>query len=250
MPVLPASLKPKKGFAPFVHLGLMLVLPVLLYVLVSNQDFVWIAVLVVLLSKWRMFAVRPRYWMANIRANAVDIAVGLSVVVFMSQANSMAGRFSWAVAYAVWLILIKPRSRPFWVMTQAWIGQVMGLMALFSGWKSAPLIGLVLGCWLICYESARHFFSAYDEPYAPLYALFWGYVAAVLAWILAHWLIFYGFLAQPTLILAVTSFGLMSMYYLEQHDRLSVFWRRQILFVMVTIIGAIIVLTRWGDKIY
>ena len=68
-------------YAAFLHIVLTAVLPLLVYVLV-RLEFVAIAFVAIVLAKWRMFAVKSRHWPANIRANAVDIFVGFSAVVF------------------------------------------------------------------------------------------------------------------------------------------------------------------------
>jgi hypothetical protein len=200
----------------------------------------------VLLSKWRMLAVKPRYWPANIRANAIDITVGLSIIVFMAQSPSMAWQGVWAVTYAIWLIIIKPGSSIWKTSAQALLGQLAGLMALFIGWAGAPLYLLVIMTWLICYVAARHFFTSFDEPYTSLYAHTWGYFAAALSWVLGHWLLFYGVLAQPTLLLTVIGYGLATIYYLDQTDRLSPLLRRQFVFSMVAIVVAVLAFSKWG----
>ena len=76
------KLKPKSGFSHFFHLGLNALLPALLYVMIS-MGFVPLAASLIILSKWRMFAVRPRYWPANLRANGVDLTVGLYYFFFI-----------------------------------------------------------------------------------------------------------------------------------------------------------------------
>src|ERR1700712_1355974 len=95
------KLKPTSGFSYFLHLGLVLILPLAIFVLV-RLNFVQLALSVVVLSKWRMFAVRPRFWAANIRANAVDLMVGLSSVIFMEHSGILL-QLMWAGLYAVWL---------------------------------------------------------------------------------------------------------------------------------------------------
>ena len=70
------KVKPKHGFAHLFHLGLVAVIPPLAYMFV-RLDIYTIAIAVVLLGKWRMFAVNPRHWIAHIRTNAVDIIVSL-----------------------------------------------------------------------------------------------------------------------------------------------------------------------------
>ena len=46
------------------------------------------------------------FWLANLRANAVDIIVGLSAVVFIIQADSALGQVVWAALYAGWLLVV------------------------------------------------------------------------------------------------------------------------------------------------
>lgn len=244
---LASKIKPKSGFSHLLHLGLTTLLPILLYVLI-RMEFVQLAAALVILSKWRMFAVRPRYWPANVRANAVDIMVGLSVVMFMSATSVGLWQVWWAFVYGLWLIFLKPGSSVLLVSLQAIVGQVMALMALFLVWGGAPLGALVLTSWLICYLAARHFFASFDEPYNSMYAHTWGYFAGALVWIVGHWLLFYGVLAQPTLLLTVIGFGLAAMYYLDQTDRLSYMWRRQFIIMMIAVVVVVLTFSDWGDK--
>lgn len=239
--------KPASGFSYFVHWGLTALLPALVFVLV-RLDFVWLALALILLSKWRMFAVKPRHWPANIRANAVDIMVGVSLLVFMANSSTQAWQLIWALAYGVWLVLLKPASSVFKVSLQALIGQLLALMALFLGLSDAPAVVLVAVTWLICYMAARHFFFSFDERYTKLLSYTWGYFGAALTWVLSHWLLFYGVVAQPTLLLGVIGFGLAALYYLENTDRLSGLLRRQFIFVMIAIVVIVIAFSDWGDK--
>src|SRR3989344_8413256 len=183
MRVLPTKLKPASGFSHFVHLGLILLLPALVYILV-RINFVQLALTLVLLSKWRMFAVRPRYWPANIRANAIDMMVSLSLVIFMVHTDSASWQFLWAVMFALWQVILKPGSSTLKVSVQAFIGQTLALVSLFLAWESASLLGLVIGAWAICYLAARHFFTSFEEPHTTLYANYWGYFAAALLLVL------------------------------------------------------------------
>jgi len=244
---LRARIKPKRGFASLFHIGLNIVLPFLVFVLV-RISFVPLAMGLVIAAHWRMFAVKPRYWPANVRANAVDIIVGLSFITFMAHAPSQAWQLVWAVSYGVWLVVIKPRSAPFWVMIQAMIGQLLGLMAIYITWGRAPLLWLVLVTWGLCYLAARHFLTSFDEPLTSMLAHIWGYFAAALTWVLGHWLLYYGVIAQPTVFLSVIGFGLAVLYYLEVNDRLSVLVRRQIVLIMTTVVLVLIIFSDWGDK--
>ncbi len=246
-----AKLKPAGGLAYLSHLSLVLILPLILYILVRvvRGDFFQLALAIILLSKWRMFAVRPRYWPANIRANGIDIIVGVSTAVFMMHTSSSLWQIVWAVAYGAWLVGLKPRSDVMSVSIQAVLGQFFGLMALFLAWSGAPLYWLVLGAGVICYLAARHFFDSFDEGYSRLLSYTWGYFGAAMAWLLGHWLLFYGVFAQPTVLLTVIGYGLSALYYFDHHDRLSKLLRRQFIFIMVAIVVVVLALSNWSGKI-
>lgn len=211
-------------------------------------DILTLAYGVVILSKWRMFAVRPRHWPANIRANAIDIIAGLSFVVFMAQAPSDAWRLLWLVVFEVWLLYVKPKSKIFWTTIQAALGQFMGLTALYLLWGRSSLVILVLVSGVICYMSARHFFSSFDEPLSSMLSHMWAYIAAAMTWVLGHWLLYYGFLAQPVLLLSILSYGLGTLYYLENFDKLSTLVKREIILIMSAVIVVIVLFSSWGDK--
>lgn len=231
------------------HLVLTILLPLLLYVLV-RVEFVQLALLAVILSKWRMFAVRMRYWPAHIRSNAVDIMVGLSAVEFMASTSQSWWQLFWALLYGVWLLFIKPGSGLLRVSLQAAIAQALALLALFMAWGDAPLYVLVLSAWLICYLCARHFFTNFEEPHTSLYSHIWGYFGGALTWISGHWLLFYGFghLAQPTLLLLVIGYSLATLYYLDHTDRLTATWRRQFVIIIIVIVSIILTFSDWGDR--
>jgi hypothetical protein len=240
--------KPKNGFAHVAHSLLTALTPLLVYAFVRWQVAAG-ALAVILLSKWRVLAVRPRHWWPNIRANGVDLIVGLSILAFMIQTPDALWQFMLAVAYGGWLLLIKPRSDTFSVSLQALVAQVMGVTALMAVWSDQPTAVLVVSASAICYISARHFFSGFEEPRAPLFAHSWGYFGAALSWILSHWLLFYGPIAQPAVLLAVIGFGLGALYYLEQVDRLPAYARRQLIFLTVAAVAVVLVLTDWGNRV-
>lgn len=242
------KLTPSRGFSHTFYYVYNALLPVLVFLLV-RINFVQLALSLVLLSKWRMFAVRPRFWVANIRANAVDIIIGVSVLAFMTATGSELAQLIWAGLWACWLIFIKPRADTLWVSLQALIGFAVGLTALFLTWDHAPLFVLVGATGLLCFFAAHHFFYSFDEPYTRMLAYFWGYFGAALVWILGHWLLFYGPIAQPTLLLVALGFGLGALYYLDHFDKLSLNVRRQIVFVMLAVLLVVLAFSDWGDKI-
>jgi hypothetical protein len=235
-----ARIKPATGFSRAIYITLNIFLPLLVFALV-RMHFVQLALAIILLSKWRMFAVRPRFWPAHIRANAVDIIVGVSLLSLMVQYDSQLAQVILTVGYAGWQVFIKPASSMIMISIQATIGMLAGLMALFTGWGDGALYVLVPATGLICYLVARHFFDSFDEGYARLLSYLWGYFGAGLVWVLGHWLIFYGIVAQPVIILLALGYGLATLYYLDHHDRLSGLVRKQFVFIMVAIMVVMMV---------
>lgn len=242
------KIRPTDGFSKFLHTLLVIAIPIGVFILV-RLSFIQLAFSLVLLSKWRMVSVKPRFWPANIRANSVDIMVGLSVVTFMTQTSNELLQIIWAIGYVVWLLYIKPASSLFMVSAQAFIGMLLGLMALFLAWTDGPLFALALISGAICYFAAMHFFDGFDEPYAKLLSYTWGYFGAALTWLLSHWLIYYGILSMPTLILCTIGYGMGTLYYLDHHSKISKLVKQQIIFVMIAVVILVITFSKWGDKV-
>lgn len=245
------KIKPTKGFSVVWHVALVLLLPLMLFVLARlGEQFVWVSFALILLSKWRMFAMRPRFWPAIIRANSVDLLVGIATVIFLqhSGANTWL-QLLWTAGYAAWLLLLKPGNTVLMISLQAFVAQLVSLMALFLALPNAASFWLILLTGLICFASARHFFDAFEEPYSKMLAYLWAYFGAALVWILSHWLLFYGVVSQPALILTTVGYGLAVLYYLDHHGKLSSAIWRQFVFIMVAIIVVIIYFSDWGDKV-
>lgn len=237
-------------YAAFLHIVLTAILPALLYVLVRlREDFVSVAIVLLLLSKWRMFAVKMRHWPANIRANAVDIFVGISMVVFMNSTEIQSIQLVWVASYTAWLLFIKPLSTEIWVGIQALIAQTAALSAIFLVWNEASETWLTVAVWGVTYLCARHFLAAFDEAMARASAYTWAFFCGSLAWLTAHWLLFYGVIAQPTIIITVIGYGMASLYYMHHTDRMKKGIRRQFVFLMVAIVLFILVFSDWSGDI-
>jgi hypothetical protein len=241
---VPHRIKPAQGYSHLAHIALNLALPIVVYILVRT-NFVTVAVLLVLMSKWRMFAVQPRYWLVNLIANGVDIMVGVSAVLFMASTASAWWQLIWAVLYAAWLVWLKPRSGVLSVSAQAMVGQLFGLSILYLKLGDSSLAALVLGTWVITYVSARHFLASFEEAHTALLAHVWAYFSASLAFVLGHWLLFYGSIAQIIVLLTNIGYGLAAMYYLDAKDRLNSGLQRQLLAIMCAILIIVILLSDW-----
>lgn len=194
----------KRSFlSEFIYTALNVALAVGVLLVVLYTQSVWFAVALVVLSKWRIFAVRPRYWWANLRSNLVDFIVSVSVVMHMNTVNSAPIDESikllllvlFTMAYIGWLLFIKPRSKRSFMAAQAGIATFLGMAALFTisyNWPASLVVGVA---WLIGYSAARHIISSYDdETYNFFLALAWGTVVAEISWISYHWAIALEFL--------------------------------------------------------
>lgn len=241
---LPDKIKPAQGFSHLIHIGLNALLPILTYVLV-RIEFVSLAILLIFLSKWRMFAVRPRYWLANLIASGVDIVVSVALVLFMANTSSEQWQLFWVLLYGGWLIWLKPRSDVLSVSAQAMLGQLLGLAVLYLKFGDTSLAVLVGATWLITYVSARHFFSSFEEPHVALLSHVWAYFGASLAFVLGHWLLFYSTIAQIIVLITTIGYGLAALYYLDSAERLSKTVKRQLMAVMCAIVLIVVALSDW-----
>jgi len=239
--------RPGQGFAHFFHLGFIALVPLFVWFFV-RLDLVAVAFIVLLLSKWRMFAVHPRHWIAHIRSNAVDVIAGLSFIIFITQSSSVWTQALWVLLYEVWLLFLKSGSSVTLVALQALVAQSLGVTSFFLAFEGADLAIYVLGFWLITYFSARHFFAVFDELHGSLIAAIWAFFASSLMWVLGHWLIFFGPIAQPALLITVLSFCLSGLYYLDKHNKLHATIKRQLIAMMMAIVFVIVVFSDWGDK--
>ena len=125
--------KHKSAISEAAYIALNVGLAVVLLVVVLAVNSPWPAFLLILLSKWRILAVRPRFWFKNIQSNLVDIIVGLSVVVLLQAASgSLALQIGITAFYAIWLLFIKPRSKRNYVVFQAGTALFLGVVWRFS----------------------------------------------------------------------------------------------------------------------
>lgn len=204
----------------YVILNIALAVTLLILVLVVNVP--WPALGLVLLSKWRVFAVRSRYWAANIRANMVDVIVGVSIVTFLYAASGdLTAQIGLTALYIAWLLFLKPKSKRSYVALQAMVGLIFGIGAIV---QVSPILSssvVVLASWLVGYSTARHVLSVQHESHINFLSLLWGFVVAEIMWLAYHWTIGYTIgstlqLSQVVVILAALSF-LAERIYISYH---------------------------------
>jgi hypothetical protein len=182
------SSKRRSLVSELIYIGLNVAFAVTLLIMLLVINSPLPAFALVLLSKWRILAVRPRYWFVNIQTNLVDIIVSLSIVILIYSANGATGvQVLLTALYIAWLLYVKPKSKRLFVAIQAGAAVFLGASALMMvsyDWM-ASLVVLIM--WLIGYSAARHVVSSYDEPHGSFYSLVWGLVFAELGWLAYHW---------------------------------------------------------------
>jgi hypothetical protein len=237
-----------------VYIALNVLLAVGVFAMVRVFDPPWLAVVLILLSKWRVFAVRPRFWFQHVQTNLVDTLVGLSVIALLYQsAASLGMQIFITLLYIAWLVVLKPRARRRDMTLQAGVSQFVALTALASFSYVLPSAVVVVGAWLIGYASARHFLSSYDEDTIELSSLAYGFILAELGWLYYHWMVAYplpGGLAIPQLAIVamLVSFVSARLYNIYRHkDRVTIKDVRAPLVFLVAILFILFILfTPWN----
>jgi hypothetical protein len=160
-----------------------------IFLVIATNTFVF-SLILLLLAKWRIFAVRPTYWLANIKTNLVDIVVGASLIILAYfYSYNIFTNIALVVAYVVWLLVIKPKTSAFFAGVQSATALALGLMATSQAAYAVPSVFLAVPSFIIGYTAARHFLvsSEVSENIGFLSFVF-GLSIMELAWISYHWL--------------------------------------------------------------
>jgi hypothetical protein len=183
-----------------VYAALNIAFAVALVLVIVYTESILLALALVLISKWRVLAVRARYWFVNIKSNLVDIIISMSVVLHLYTINvtSIEDYRKYIILglvtllYVIWLLVIKPRSKRNYIALQSGIAILLGTAALFTISFEWPVSIVVIGMWLIGYSTANHVLSSYDDETHRLFlSLAWGTVFAEIGWVAYHWAIAY-----------------------------------------------------------
>ena len=199
-----------------VFLNLLLGIGSVLVTVLSGSPL--LGIILVLASKWRVFAVRWRYLGINIKANLVDIIVGLSIVLlsYYSGTTVLLVDFILAAIYCLWLIWLKPLSSETANLIQSLIAVFLGISA--SVIMSATLNPLVITslAFLIGYAASRHILIQANDKDFVLTTLICGLVFAETAWLCHNWTIIYTFgstgIRIPQLAIILTIFAFIYNY--------------------------------------
>lgn len=175
-----------------------------------------IGIALVLLSKWRVLAVRPRFWAVNLLSNLTDFIVGASFVLiaYCSGTVWLPIHFILAIGYVIWLVFLKPRSSELAAEIQSLICVFLGTTATVMLFASSDAIFMTIFCGLIGLSACRHVLVQSDENEFGLLTLSSGLIAAEIAWLSNSWLIVYTFgttgIMVPQLSIILTVFAFVS----------------------------------------
>ena len=234
------TIKRRSFLNEVVYIALNIGLAIVLMIIIRTTGSLWLAFALVVMGKWRIFAVRPRFWIANIQANLVNVIVSISFVVLLYVANSgNAGDLQIIIIQSVlvlldicWLLFLKSQSKRIYIAMQAGVALFVGITAIYYlsfGWIASPIVLLV---WLVGYASARHVLGSYDhESHTALLSLVWGLAIAEVSWLAYHWTIAYRLpiitnMLLPQVSIIVLCFGFLTYksydsYYHHQKIRFN-----------------------------
>ena len=175
-----------------------------------------IGFILVLLSKWRMFAVRPHYLWLNIKSNLVDLIVGFSLVLlaYFSGTSLLPVHYILSVVYVLWLTVVKPKTSEIWNRIQALTAIFLGTCAVCIMCASLNSVVPVILEFIIGYGAARHVLAQNNNMSDSGYpALIFGVFFAEVALLAHSWTIVYAFMSLgviiPQLALILTILGFM-----------------------------------------
>lgn len=177
-----------------------------------------LGLLLVLVSKWRIFAVRARYLWLNIKSNLVDLIVGVSIVLltYYAGATFLPVDFVLMAVYCVWLLFIKPLSSETANLAQSLIAVFLGISAAAIATSELDVIVLVLIAFVVGYAASRHILVQSNDKDFTLTTLVCGLVFAEIAWLCYSWSIIYTFGATgirvPQIAIILTIFAFVYNY--------------------------------------
>lgn len=206
--------KSRNVFSSMVHVFLNLLLGIgsILITVLSGSPL--LGLIMVLASKWRVFAVRRRYLWLNIKSNLVDIIVGVSVILLTYYAGGsfLLVDFILMAFYCIWLLFIKPRSSEAATLTQSLIAVFLGISAAALLTANINPIVFILIAFVIGYAASRHILVQSEDKDFTLTTLVCGLVFSEIAWLCYSWSIIYTFgntgifIPQSAIILTIFAF--------------------------------------------
>ena len=176
-----------------VFLNLLLGIGSVLITVLSGSPV--LGLILVLVSKWRVFAVRARFLVLNLKSNLVDIIVGVSIVLltYFAGPSFLPVDFILMLIYCTWLLFIKPLSSENATLIQSLFAVFLGISAATIMTANLDAIVITLLAFLIGYAASRHVLSQTSDKEFTLTTLVCGLVFAEIAWLCHSWNIIYTF---------------------------------------------------------
>ena len=196
-----------------VMMNILLGIGAVLITLLSNNPL--LGLILVITSKWRVFAVRPRYYWINLKSNLVDYIVGISIVLLAYSAGNsfLPIHIILAAFYCIWLIFLKPMSSEKANLMQSLVAVFLGISASVIMTSNLDSIVLIILAFIVGYSASRHVLVQSDDRDYTLTTFVCGLVFAETAWLCHAWNIIYTFgstgirIPQLTLILTIFAFA-------------------------------------------
>lgn len=197
-----------------VHVFLNILLGVMAVLITVFSSAPLLGILLVLVSKWRIFAVRSRYLWLNLKSNLVDLIVGISIVMisYYSGSTLLPVHFVLMVVYVVWLLFVKPQSSETASLTQSLVAVFLGITTTtFLAANTNSVVAIVLA-FLVGYAASRHVLVQTNDKDFTLTTLVCGLIFAEVAWLADSWAIVYTFgqtgirVPQVAIILTIFTF--------------------------------------------
>lgn len=219
--------KSRNALSSLLHMILNLLLAVVSIGVTVVTGNCLIGLVLIVISKWRIFAVNHRYWWLNIRSSLVDLIVGVSCVLLAYAAGSsfLPVHFVLMAFYAIWLIVIKPRSSITFATIQALIAVLVGTTAATVFAALTNSIVLVIAELIIGYAASHHVLVQGNDHDSSFISIVCGLVCSEIAWLAHSWLIIYSFgstgicVSQLAIILTVLAFAYFKVYdNLSKHE--------------------------------
>lgn len=211
--------------------------------------------ILILISKWRVFAVRSRYLWINIKSNLVDFIVGFSVVLlaYFAGNNLLPIDFILIGIYTIWLLFIKPLSSESATMVQSLFAVLLGISATALMTENVNSAVAVVLSFLIGYAASRHVLVQTNDKDFTLTTFVCGLIFAEVMWLCYSWNIVYSFsgtgISIPQVAIILTIFAFIYNYARQAIIRMGDdFHFRDILGPVIFGVVLIVVMVIWFSE--
>jgi hypothetical protein len=194
----------------------------------------WLAIAMVVWAKFRIFTVKPWFWLKGILSNSIDFVFGIGIAVLIWWAGQWDSNLvsAWQILlaqgvltalYLAWTLFLKPRADKPSIAWQAGLAQFVGTVAVFAVSEDIilPVVLALLFC--IGFSAARHMLLKRNEKQTNILAMVYGLMVAELGFLGYHWNLAYTWglvkIPEMAVILGIFGFVLHRLYRsYAQHD--------------------------------